>query len=204
VPDHDVHRERVALAAAGALPPAEQPALEAHLAGCAACAQDLVELERVAAALRPPEGLEDAVVRAVARERTGAGRRRRAERLVAAAAAAVALLATGSLLPGALDRPAPREPVQLVAADDGTAAQAALVAHTWGTEVELVVEGLPAGRSFVVQLLDDAGRRYVAGTFLGVGDRPVVCDVNAAVLRERAVRLEVTDEGGEVVLAAQL
>jgi hypothetical protein len=94
--------------------------------------------------------------------------------------------------------------VELVAASSGVQTQAALVSHTWGTEVELVVDGLPAGRSYVVEVLDGAGRRYVAGTFLGVESRPVVCDVNAAVLRERAVRLEVTDDAGDVVLVAEL
>lgn len=75
--------------------------------------------------------------------------------------------------------------------------------HAWGTELELVVEGLEPGTPYTVTFFDAGGASYAAGEFLGVGDRPVVCDMNAALLREDAVCLQVPGPDG-VVLAARL
>jgi len=44
--------DRLALAAAGGLDPAEESRVEAHLAGCASCAKDAAEWRRLAESLR--------------------------------------------------------------------------------------------------------------------------------------------------------
>lgn len=218
MPDPHVQPEQLlAGAAAGDLTPVEQDTLDRHLAGCAACRAELDELDAVVAALRtdpaegttvtplaaPPPALGDRVVRAVRDTRQADRRRRRSTAVVAAAAAAVALLAAGSLLPDLLDPPPSREPVQLAAAVDGVESSAALVTHSWGTELLLEVEGLPAGVTYSVAFVDDEGRRFDAGAFLGVERGPVLCEMNAALPRDSAARLEITARD-EVVLAAEV
>lgn len=89
--------------------------------------------------------------------------------------------------------------------DPGAGAQvdANLVAHTWGTEIELVARGLAPGRTYTVTFIRSDGSRVPAGTFLGVADRPVLCDLNAALLRKDATSVVVTS-GSAVVLRADL
>ena len=197
-----------ALLAAGVLPEDEVAGAERHVVGCLRCRRDLRELGEVSAALRDVDSTEEPTPELVDRVVQAVGRARRREQLagrsrwaVAAAASVVALLATGSLLPGLLD--APREQVTLVAADDDVSVRGALVEHTWGTELEMVVDGLPAGRTYTVEFRDDQGRRFPAGAFLGA-DRPVVCDMNAAVLRADATQVQVLDQAGVAVVTGEL
>lgn len=200
---------RTALLAAGALPGDEGTDTERHVAGCDRCRQDLRELREVSIALRddvdvtqePSPALADRVVQAVGRARSRDRLTVRTRWAVAAAASVVALLATGSLLPGALD--APREQIALVAASGEVRVQGALVEHTWGTELEMTVEGLPVDRTYTVEFRDDAGRSFPAGAFLGA-QRPVVCEMNAALLRADATQVQVLDETGAAVVTGEL
>lgn len=121
----------------------------------------------------------------------------------AAAVLLVAVLGVASVL--ALRQPdVPREPVALSGLPAGVEADAELVAHTWGTELILVVSGLADGESYTVRFSTDDGQQVSAGTFLGVGDAPLVCSLNAAVLRPDATSFEVVDEGGAVVMRSDI
>ena len=204
----------VALAAVDALPPDEATQLEAHLAGCRHCRTELEELHAVTAAVdaaeldmsdaKPepsPTDLRDRVVWVVAKARRSDRLRRRTVASVAAAAACLAFLAVGLAVPGPAGPP--QEAIALVA-PAGVEADAALVAHTWGTELKLVVEGLDDGERYDVTFVDQDGTRVSAGTFIGVDDRPIVCDMNAALLRPDATRMEVASSDGDVVIAADL
>jgi anti-sigma factor RsiW len=80
--EHDAIREWLALAAAGALDPAEQRRLERHAAGCPACAAELEQLRDLAGALRrlptpqpPATVVERARARALAAQAAAAERR---------------------------------------------------------------------------------------------------------------------------------
>ncbi len=203
----------VALAAVDALPPEEAPELEAHLRDCPQCRTELEQLHDVTAAVhnaelhmtpgveQPPAHLRERVVWVVAKARRSERLRQRAVAGIAVAAACLAFFAVGVAVPGPAG--APQEPVELVAAQ-GVDAEASLVAHTWGTEVKFVIEGLSDGEHYDVTFVADDGRRVSAGTFIGVDDRPVVCDMNAALLREDASRVEVAASDGAVVLGADL
>lgn len=210
---HERWQGLVALAAVDAVPADEAPELEAHLRGCPQCRSELEQLHDVTAAVHnaelhmttgeeePPTHLGERVVWVVAKARRSERLRSRAVAGIAAAAACLAFFAIGLAVPGPAG--APQEPVELVAAE-GVDAQASLVAHTWGTEVKFVIEGLTDGEHYDVSFLAADGRRVSAGTFIGVGHRPVVCDMNAALLREDARRMEVAASDGEVVLAADV
>lgn len=138
-------------------------------------------------------------------------RDRRRPLLLVAAAAAVAGLLTGSATtalvvrddaPVAAPAPAPTPqvlPVRALDIESGVSATAGVVDHTWGVEIRLTTEGLPAGRTYRVVITDDDGRRYDAGAFVGVTGRPVVCSMNGAVLLARAARFVVLDDGRAVI-----
>lgn len=95
------------------------------------------------------------------------------------------------------------EPVAFAADDDPADVDAALVAHTWGTEAVLDVEGLPPGQVYDVVFLDVDGTEVSAGAFLG-STVEIHCSVNAAILREdvRVLRIQLPD--GTVVRSAEL
>lgn len=209
--NHDRWLGMAALSAAGMLPADEAAELAEHLASCRRCAAEMAELRSVATALNevpigdqvadPPETLREGVVWAVRGVRRSEGRRRRFATSIAAAAAAIAFIGVGMAVPPPSGPP--QESLAVTTTSNAIDAEAALVAHTWGTELKLVVEGLEDGEHYRVTFIDREGERVSAGTFIGVDDRPIVCDMNAAVMRSDAQRLEVASGDG-VVLAADL
>ncbi len=140
-------------------------------------------------------------------------------RVAAYALAACALLLVGglggSLLRGALDGGDPTtatgppgtlgavEDVPVLTTSSAVSATASVVAHTWGTETVLDMTGLPAGQTYRVVVVDEAGTAVVAGTFIGT-DQAIDCTMNAAVLRQDADRVEVLDPSGAAVITSDL
>ncbi len=149
-------------------------------------------------------------------ERAGGVRRaRRWPRRLGILAAAVALVAAGSVATLGLqalddDRPAgppgqlgAYEQVSFAPETDSADVQADLVAHTWGTEAVLVVDGLEDGAAYEVSFVDEAGREVSAGAFLG-SDVTIDCRMNAAVLREDVRTLQIAGPDGSIVRTAAL
>lgn len=153
--------------------------------------------------MEPDPALRERIVAAVGDTRRRDTRRDRLQRALAVAAAAVFLVGVGAVL----NRPAPGPTLEEVALADvpaDVAADAALITHTWGTELVLTVDGLQDGQDYVVTFVSDAGERVSAGTFIGVDDRPVVCRMNAAVLRNEASAFEVATPDGRLVMRADI
>ena len=98
----------------------------------------------------------------------------------------------------------PMEPVAFSGAPPGVEAEASLIDHTWGTETVLVASGLEDGETYRLTLRDEDGGAAPSGTFIGTGDRPLECRMNAALLREEATGLEVRTAEGDLVLEADL
>lgn len=95
-----------------------------------------------------------------------------------------------------------QEPVSFTDPRAGVVVDGSLIAHTWGTETVLLIDGLPVGETFTVVLIGEDGQEIESGSFLG-SEVPVDCRMNGAVLREDVARLEIRDEtGGEVTAAA--
>ncbi|MEV8272119.1 hypothetical protein [Microbacterium sp. NPDC077184] len=94
------------------------------------------------------------------------------------------------------------EPVTM-RADPGIDVDADVIAHTWGTEALLEIQGLAVGETYAVVFVGADGAEYSAGEMLG-SEVPIVCRLNAALLREDAVRLEIRDAGSDVVAGAEL
>ena len=99
----------------------------------------------------------------------------------------------------------PRETVALRAEQPGIGVTSAvLIPHTWGLEVTFTMTGFGPGQRYRAVAVDRGGRRLPAGEFLGVSGRPVVCNMQAALLRDDARGFLVLDEQGRTVAAADL
>jgi hypothetical protein len=131
----------------GALTASERSAFETHLAGCEDCRQTVSDmagipglLSRVSPAdLADPLPVPDTLVPGLLRAVRRSGRRRRV--LVGLLSAAAVLLAiTGTAIVvnrSANDSPGPTLTAMSPVAESPVTASAALVAHSWGTEVRM-------------------------------------------------------------------
>lgn len=86
---------------------------------------------------------------------------------------------------------------------DGVEVDGDVIAHTWGAETVLSIDGLPAGEVHDVVILDAGGREWSAGTFLG-SDVTISCRMNASVLREDASEVLVVAGDGTRIASADL
>jgi len=219
-PPEELHRYREQIGAflLGKLDEGERKAMQAHLNSCPACQAEVRELEPVVAALAdaapdridedplPPRDLEELTLAPILGDIHRARRRRRRFQWSALAAAAICVVVIGlarftwHLEPAvALVEPVPFSVAPGVEVDGN------LFAHAWGTEIRLVVSGLRNGQTHKVTLVSEDGERVNAGTFIGIGDKPLRGTFNAALLRKEADRLEVrTTPGGELVFFAKL
>ncbi|RIJ61526.1 hypothetical protein DZG02_06580, partial [Clavibacter lycopersici] len=95
------------------------------------------------------------------------------------------------------------EDVTFAGAPAGVDVEGDVVAHTWGTETVLSIDGLPAGDAFSVVVLDATGGEHASGTMLGSSVR-IDCRLNADVLREDAASVEIRDAAGDRIAVAEL
>lgn len=136
--------------------------------------------------------------------------RRRPAVLVLAAAACVALGAgLGLVLPSVVDAPPSGPPGTLGAVEQvdftgeptGARVEGELVAHTWGTETLLEIDGMEVGDDYRVVVIDHGGEEHDSGTFIG-STATVVCRMNAAVLREDVASVEIRRASGATLASA--
>lgn len=85
----------------------------------------------------------------------------------------------------------------------GVDLDASLIAHTWGTETVLEIDGLEPGESFTVVLLSEEGEEFASGTFLG-SEVLIECRMNAAIMRDEVTRVEITAADGDLIAGANL
>jgi hypothetical protein len=215
--EHHRYREQIGAFLLGELDEGERKAIQTHLNSCPVCQAEVRELKPVVAALadaapdrieedpRPPGDLEELTLAPILGEIHRARRRRRRSRWSALAAAAICVVAIGLAGFTWLLEPAVAlvEPVPFSVAP-GMEVEGHLIAHTWGTEIRLVVSGLRDGQTYRVTLVSEDGERVNAGTFIGIGDKQLRYTFNAALLRKDADRLEVRTAGGKLVFFAKL
>ena len=165
--------------------------------------------ERVAAVRAHAEHRrEEAAAEDARSEPVPLAHRRRRRELLTGGLAAAAGAAFGAIGLEAIDddpRPAaPTEPVELVVASPDVEAEAVSIDHTWGVEIILTTTGLTPGGVYraVVQPADGSAP-VSAGSFLGVERIPVVCRMNASILRAAATSFTVIDEQGAMVIAGR-
>lgn len=129
--------------------------------------------------------------------------------------AAAGLVATGAVGSDVLRRARPDTPTgppgtlgalePLSMSDTGTGAriEAGLIAHTWGTETVLVVDGADPGARYELVLMTADGARVPSGGFVGTS-APLDCEMNAAVLREDAAEIRILGPDGRTWSRAML
>lgn len=131
---------------------------------------------------------------------------------VVAAAACVALGAGITLGAQAISSAPPRgeagtlgvvEAVDFTGEPSGVRVDGALVAHTWGTETVLEIDGLVEDTAFAVVLVGRDGSRSAAGSFTGSAVR-IDCRMNAAIDRADVAAVEIADATGDVVAHAEV
>lgn len=95
------------------------------------------------------------------------------------------------------------EAVDFAGEPTGARVDGELIAHTWGIESVLEIDGVAPGDSFSVVVIGLDGAEYDSGTFLG-SDVVIHCRMNAAVLREQVAAVEVRTATGETIAAAEV
>ncbi|WP_285062607.1 hypothetical protein [Frigoribacterium sp. ME-P-080] len=146
----------------------------------------------------------------VATARSGRGRRPLLIAVVAAACLAIGagggvLLAMprDTVVAGPAGTLGAVEHVDFVGQPAGVDLDGDLVAHTWGTETVLSIDGLPTGSAFTVVVVGGDGREYESGAFLG-SDVRVDCRLNAAVLRPDVASVEIRAADGHDIAVASV
>lgn len=188
----------------GALEPAERLATEAHLASCTACRDELVRLAPLPGLLGlvtiDDLGLPEGDAPRDTAEVPAAPPRLRRWAHLPVAAALLGVVAIGGLTIGRLadddgsDATWSAEPVASV---DGTAvdATARLDAREWGTDVELVLDDLPAGLRCRLVVVSDDGRVETAGWWTTGYSSAVTVPASTSVQLAAIDRMEVrTDD----------
>lgn len=138
------------------------------------------------------------------------GRTGRRDLLVGGIAASIGLLAGvgGAVAVAGSDDDSldgmPTEPITFASAPAGVTTEASLIDHTWGLELVLDVEGLPAGRDYQVLYTSTGGDAVLAGSFRSVDDVLMKCRFNAALLRADTTAVAVIDPDGTEVLRTDL
>lgn len=178
-------RTRMALGAyvIGALEPAERVEVDAHLAGCPACREDLALLADLPAVLgrlgesdalaagatQVEPGMVERSLAELRRRRRSGGIRRRLVAVAAGVAIAAAGAGAGSAV--ALHLSAPATPTGTSArvsgtdATNGATATAVLLAQPWGTSIHLTIAGVAPGDHCELVAVSKAGADEVAGTW---------------------------------------
>jgi len=188
-----------------------------------AAALSEIDAARLTDLVTPPADLGARIHAAVAEERVlveartaGADRRdvrRRRTRALLAVAAGLVLLVGGIALGAGLTNdsgPAQVQvPIEQLAFERSpgsplSVSSAGLIAHTWGLEVRLVGTGFAAGEVFRAAVRTTSGALLPAGEFLGTGQKRLVCNLQAALLRPDATEFVVMDDTGVPVLTTAL
>jgi Putative zinc-finger len=122
-------------------------------------------------------------------------RRRRNYVRVAVAAAIVLVVAVGGVVGwGALEESPPPEPPGITwsatAADRDASADARLVDHEWGTEVQLKIHGMPPGRTCYLIVYDHEGNREITGWWGTDHDPDTEIPASTSFARSKIDKLE--------------
>lgn len=213
--DHRRIREQLGALAIGVADPRQRAALEAHLAGCAQCREELARLEQVAGALsvlagepasvpfEAPRSVAERLFTELAVQRRRRGRRARVWASAGAAvAAALAVLAVVVLPTRGAPAPQPREVVFLLA-PAGVSASAEVRDWRWGSQVYLEITGLPDDQLLGVWLQRPDGTRVSAGSFTTTGG-DLRMTLGAGTATADATALGISDPTGATILQAPL
>ncbi len=210
-------REELGAYVLGGLGPGERRAVDAHLAECQRCRDELARLSVLPGVLdrltaeevledltSVPETVRPQLASQLAAAGQGLHRQVRRWRAATAAATLAAAAAAAALL---VVDPAPTETVRVavvpVAADaaqvEGTVAA---FAWEWGTTVEVDLASLPARERYTIWVVDVDDEWIAAGTWGPTDDETARVRSATAVPTPRVARVEVHGDDGSSLLTA--
>jgi predicted anti-sigma-YlaC factor YlaD len=202
----------------GALDPVERAEVDAHLAGCDACRDELAGLAampgllarvRLEDVLEPNPSASPAMAeRLIARLRAARRTRRRRLALVASAIAAAAVTA-GTVVIAARDTGSggTASGVASVSASNpqtGVAATIGLRPASWGTAIRVRLRGVPPGTRCWLVAFARTGRREVAGTWRATYDGTADVETATAIPRSELASVAVMTAGKRPLVRAPL
>ncbi len=221
-------RQSLGVYVLGAIEPAERAQLDAHLAECPGCREELADLAGLPALLhrvpvaearlladggqRLPAPPPDELLHSLLDRVSGVRRARRWRSLAAAAAVAVLALGAGAAGAGALSGGSPPVPAQVAQGSEtvsGTSASSGVhltvrYRHmAWGTAMSVHVDGVPAGTVCQFRVTDRAGRSSVVGGWqVSYLDQDAWYPVSTALNASAVRNFQVTSHGKVLVTVA--
>lgn len=179
--DHQELRALLGPYLLGGLDSGDRSRLESHLGTCPACERELARLAPVPgllsrlrdqpepSATEPPPGLLPRLVEESRRERRRV-QRRAVLTTLAAAAAVIAIVVAGGLFVRSVDEPGTDDPAPTLVTLQTTGeydavGSASLTPKTWGTEMTLEVDAMPAKGPFRLEVTDVNGVSEVAASW---------------------------------------
>jgi len=194
----------------GGLDQDDRADLEAHLATCSTCRDELDLYAGLPALLRAGAATPESVVlpdaalgAAVSALRT---RRRRRWRLAVAAAVTVLVTSVGATraVIGGPDGPDATTVTLTAPADVGATGEVSLVARPWGTSVDLAVRGLPSDGPFQAWLVSSDGERQQVATWASTARGEAQLTGASALAPKEVSQVRVIDVAGDLVLLASI
>lgn len=197
----------------GALPASERPDFEAHLTQCPDCRQavaDLAGIPGLLARVSPddladpvpvPDTLVPGLLRAV---RRSSRRRRLVVAALSAAAVVLAVVGTAIVVHQSDDAGAGAPMTAMTAVvQSPVTASASLVAHSWGTEVQMKCRYADASnwsRPYDLVAVDDQGESYNLATWVVGPGRTASVSGSVPVQPDHIDRLEIRLTSGPALL----
>lgn len=210
--DHRVLRESLGAYALGGLDADDRAAVEAHLANCPPCREQLAafaplpgllqQVDEVPSSIALPGHLSDQVMAEIGAAKTVATRRLRLWQTLAAAAC-VALVAVLVLSSGLFEQQREGTPLALQSlAPDAQSIQGEATAWewAWGTTIQLDLTDLPDRDSFQVVAVDDQSQQQAVGGWTATEGHAVRWRGGSGIATTTLTQVLVTDGAGQVVL----
>ncbi|HLI43340.1 MAG TPA: zf-HC2 domain-containing protein [Acidimicrobiales bacterium] len=231
--NHDDIRLSLGSYLTGALGPAARTEVDHHLHSCEGCRRELVELAALPGLLGrvhlrdpdahplaadrfgpgslapeapppPPEGLLANLLAEARRIEQRARRRARRLRVTAAVALLAAVVVASAALAARL-APAPGTSYRLhaEAASPRLAGEVTLLAKPWGTELELSLQGLPAGQGCQAVVTGVDGQRATIGDWSTTPDHAAQVEVASGLSPTELASLTVESASGAPLLGVR-
>ena len=193
----------------GALDPVERAEVDAHLAECASCRDELAGLAampgllarvRLEDVLEPGPSPTPAMTERLLRRVRAARRARRRRFAIASATVALAAAGVGAVVLSAGNGnggPA-NEPASVAAVNTRTGVSAKLTLRpaAWGTAVHVRLRGVPAETRCRLIAVSKSGMREVAGTWRATYDGTADVQAATAIPRDQLASFAVVNEAG--------
>ena len=215
--DHAEAQQSLGSYVLGALDAPERVAVEEHLKTCAACRAELVGfaglpglMGRLTATearegrLPPPPSLLPAAIAAVHNEKSREFRRGRRWKAGALAAIGTAVAACAALIvvlsTGTTTAPVPSGRSMVSTANSAAAGAISLQTKPWGTQIHLMLTGLPQHETFTAWAIDASGHHTPAATWRATFNGSADVTGAAPIAPSEIDKVQITTADGITIL----